>query len=469
MNWSKTKHLASLLLALDLALSVLCFVVALDVVLLMGRYGTETYYDHLQLLPAILVINAWTFYRAKIGLFSHLHWRAVQSLVRVFLLPIGAVMTVIFLFNMEFVSRIAMTLYSVGLIVSIVGSRLFLSWWYFNRRVEKPQNYNKVLLVGSGPRAEKALDVLRNYSDWGIEVIGALDPDPSMTGKSFASIEVIGTPEDIDEILSHQVVDEVVVALPRSLLRDIEPIADACEEQAVCLRYFADLYDMRLANVELDILDNQPILNFEPVSQNLGKLMIKRLIDLVITLAAMPIVLPFFLLVAVVIKLDSKGPVFFLQERVGLHKRRFKMIKFRSMHTDAEERLKEIEHLNEADGPIFKMASDPRVTRVGSFIRKTSIDELPQLLNVIAGQMSLIGPRPMSERDVELFDKGVQRRRFSVRPGLACLREVSGRSALSFERWLELDLEYIDSWSLTLDAKIFLKLFPAVFRGSGAV
>lgn len=160
--------------------------------------------------------------------------------------------------------------------------------------------------------------------------------------------------------------------------------------------------------------------------------------------------------------------MFFKQRRVGLNKRPFNMFKFRSMHKDAEARLHEIEHLNEADGPIFKIANDPRITRVGKFIRRTSIDELPQLFNVVLGQMSVVGPRPMSERDVNQFSLGVQRRRFSVRPGLACLREVSGRSRLSFDKWLELDLQYIDEWSLWLDLKILLKLLPAVIKGEGA-
>jgi lipopolysaccharide/colanic/teichoic acid biosynthesis glycosyltransferase len=144
------------------------------------------------------------------------------------------------------------------------------------------------------------------------------------------------------------------------------------------------------------------------------------------------------------------------------------MFKFRTMHIDAEERLKEIEHLNEAEGPIFKIKNDPRVTRVGNFLRKTSIDELPQLINVLRGEMSLVGPRPMSLRDVDLFERGIQRKRFSVQPGLTCIWQVSGRSNLPFERWLELDLEYIENWSFWLDLKILFKTIPAVVKSRGA-
>ena len=151
-----------------------------------------------------------------------------------------------------------------------------------------------------------------------------------------------------------------------------------------------------------------------------------------------------------------------------MRKHIFPMYKFRSMQVDAEEQLKDIEHLNEAEGPIFKIKNDPRITRVGRFIRKSSIDELPQLINVLRGEMSLVGPRPMSIRDVDLFDRGIQRKRFSVKPGLTCIWQISGRSNLPFEKWLELDLKYIDTWSFGLDLQILLKTFPAVVKSQGA-
>ena len=178
--------------------------------------------------------------------------------------------------------------------------------------------------------------------------------------------------------------------------------------------------------------------------------------------------LPLFLLVALVIKLDSEGPVFFVQERVGLSKRRFRMIKFRTMVADAEVRMKEIEHLNEKQGPIFKIRKDPRLTRVGRWLRKMSIDELPQFLNVFLGDMSLVGPRPLPMRDVRGLAEAWQKRRFSVKPGLTCLWQISGRSNLTFEEWMQLDLEYIDRWSLALDCKILLRTIPAILTTEGA-
>jgi exopolysaccharide biosynthesis polyprenyl glycosylphosphotransferase len=265
------------------------------------------------------------------------------------------------------------------------------------------------------------------------------------------------------------VIDEVILAIPRSLIQDAELIAYECEVEGVKLRWMADVFDLKVARMQLVELGKIPLLTLEPVAQDEWKLMAKRVFDLILTLGSMPIVLPIIGVIALAIKLDSPGPVFFRQDRVGLKKRRFQMIKFRSMIVNAEEKMKEIEHLNEAEGPIFKMKNDPRITRVGKVIRKASLDELPQLFNVIKGEMSLVGPRPMSLRDVDLFDKGIQRKRFSVKPGVTCIWQISGRSNLPFAKWLELDLQYIENWSLLLDFKILFKTIPAVLKGSGAV
>ncbi len=299
--------------------------------------------------------------------------------------------------------------------------------------------------------------------------MGHLDPDPERVGQSISGAPVIGTIADISQCLKKYVVDEVIIAIPRSLLTDAEPIAYACEEEGIKLRFMADVFSLQAARVSLAQVGNIPLLTLEPVAQDKNTLFVKRIFDLVVTSLAMPVVLPVIGLIAIAVKLDSPGPAFFIQERVGLRKHLFPMYKFRSMYEDAEEKMKEIEHLNEAEGPIFKMTNDPRVTKVGKFIRKTSLDELPQLFNVLMGDMSLVGPRPMSIRDVDLFDKGIQRKRFSVKPGITCLWQVSGRSSLPFSDWLRLDLEYIENWSLWLDLKILLKTIPAVLNSKGAM
>jgi len=198
---------------------------------------------------------------------------------------------------------------------------------------------------------------------------------------------------------------------------------------------------------------------------------IKRVLDFSLSLMLLIAIAPLLLLTAILIKLTSSGPVFFVQRRIGLNKRTFDIYKFRTMGVDAELKLREIEHLNEVSGPVFKIKNDPRITPLGKFLRKTSIDELPQLFNVLRGDMSLVGPRPLQLRDYELFTESGedwQRCRFSVRPGITCLWQVNGRNSLPFQQWMELDLQYVRNWSLWLDLQILAKTVPAVLRGSGA-
>jgi exopolysaccharide biosynthesis polyprenyl glycosylphosphotransferase len=196
---------------------------------------------------------------------------------------------------------------------------------------------------------------------------------------------------------------------------------------------------------------------------------VKRTFDIALSSILLIILLPLFLLVSVLIKLDSRGPVFFIQERVGLNKRRFHLFKFRTMIQDAEHLRDQLAELNEVSGPVFKIKHDPRLTRVGKWLRKLSIDELPQLINVFIGEMSLVGPRPLPVVDYNGFNKDWYNRRFSVRPGITCIWQINGRNNISFDRWMELDMNYIDNWSLSLDLKIILKTIPAVVSCKGAV
>jgi exopolysaccharide biosynthesis polyprenyl glycosylphosphotransferase len=197
--------------------------------------------------------------------------------------------------------------------------------------------------------------------------------------------------------------------------------------------------------------------------------LLKFIFDFTISFLVILFLSPLMLAIIILIKLTSPGPVFFSQRRVGRNKRVFNVYKFRTMVVDAEKRMGEIEHLNEVSGPVFKIKNDPRITPIGRVLRKTSMDELPQLFNVLAGQMSLVGPRPLPMRDYEGFNEDWQRRRFSVKPGITCLWQIQGRSSISFEKWMELDLQYIDKWSLWLDFQILLQTIPAVLKGSGAV
>jgi exopolysaccharide biosynthesis polyprenyl glycosylphosphotransferase len=278
-----------------------------------------------------------------------------------------------------------------------------------------------------------------------------------------------GILSEVESVISQEPVDEVIVALPISRYGSlVETIVRVCEEQGIIVRVWTEMFNLRIAKSRVDEIDGVPIVTIHSGPQENWQLGLKVLLDILGSSALLVVLLPLFAVVALLIRIDSPGPAFFYQERVGLNKRRFRLVKFRTMFDGANQQQQQLEHLNEADGPVFKIRSDPRVTRLGSFLRRYSIDELPQLFNVLKQDMSLVGPRPLPVRDVERIDKQGHKRRFSVKPGITCLWQVNGRSDVSFDHWVRLDLEYIDSWSLGLDMRILLKTIPAVVKGSGA-
>jgi exopolysaccharide biosynthesis polyprenyl glycosylphosphotransferase len=297
-----------------------------------------------------------------------------------------------------------------------------------------------------------------------------LDSTPSFSQRELAGVPWVGNFEDLRQIIDRQVVDEVAIALPiKSHYLQIKTAIAHLEEQGVVVHLLSDFFTHQLARIVSQDFQGMPLLSLHSAPAVCWRTEVKRMIDVLGAVALLIISAPLLAAIAIAIRLDSRGPVFFTQERVGYNKRRFRMIKFRTMVVDAEARLKEIEHLNEKEGPIFKIRQDPRITRVGRILRKFSLDELPQLLNVLLGDMSLVGPRPLSTRDASKLEESWQKRRFSVRPGMTCLWQISGRSNLSFEEWVALDLKYIDSWSLQLDWLILLKTIPAVLTARGAV
>jgi exopolysaccharide biosynthesis polyprenyl glycosylphosphotransferase len=424
--------------------------------------------SHVALLPFILAL--WMFFLTFFGAYrsprttSRLQY--AWAVTRGVAIGLAALLTILFLFKIQYVSRAVVVTFAAADLLALVGIRLGVVW-YFRRSLRRGEHFRRVLIVGSGTRAKRLAETLVQNSEWGIRIVGHLDPDPTKVGERVLETTVLGTVGDISSILKENVIDEVILAVPRAMIPDLNKIAQACEEEGVKLCLMADVFDVQAVRTRLVALGRIPLLTLEPVAQGEWQLLVKRCMDLAIA-ALIVALLPAIGLIALAIKLDSPGPVFFAQERVGLRKRRFRMLKFRTMVQDADRRQAEVEHLNEAKGPIFKIANDPRITRVGRFLRRSSLDELPQILHVLTGEMSLVGPRPMSLRDVDLFDQGIQRKRFSVKPGLTCLWQVSGRSSLPFSKWLELDLYYIEHWSLELDLKILFKTIPAVLSGRGA-
>jgi exopolysaccharide biosynthesis polyprenyl glycosylphosphotransferase len=304
----------------------------------------------------------------------------------------------------------------------------------------------------------------------GYRVIGFVDHDwIGMPQFERSGYPLVSNFEELPEFLRSNVVDEVVVTLPMRSCHSLAcDVAAVCEEQGIVIRFISNIFDLKKARARSEEFEGDSLITHYTGGLEGWPVVLKRAVDIVASGTAIILLLPLLAITALAIRLSSKGPAVFVQKRLGLNKRHFGIYKFRTMVVDAEKRQKEIEHLNEVSGPVFKIKNDPRITPIGKFLRKTSIDELPQLFNVLKGDMSLVGPRPLPIRDYEGFSEDWQRRRFSVRPGITCLWQIGGRSSISFEKWMELDLQYIDKWSLKLDLEILVKTIPAVLRGSGA-
>jgi len=319
-------------------------------------------------------------------------------------------------------------------------------------------------VVGSAPEGREVVEALDAHPEWGAEFVGFI-PVPS--GLASGRGPILGTLSDLGRILEDEVLDEVVFAVPRDQFELIEPAIAVCQEQGVEVRISLDMLRFGPSSMRLTMLNDLPMVVFSRTPSDTLALATKRLFDVAVSGLALLFTAPVFLAVAVAIKLDSPGPVFFRQRRVGRNGRSFDMVKFRSMYRDAEARLEALKAQNEMSGPVFKMREDPRVTSVGRFLRRTSLDEFPQFWNVLVGDMSVVGPRPPIPAEVRQYKRWM-RRRLSVKPGITCIWQISGRNNIDFDRWMELDLEYIDTWSLKNDLLIFLRTIPAVLGSRGA-
>jgi exopolysaccharide biosynthesis polyprenyl glycosylphosphotransferase len=333
------------------------------------------------------------------------------------------------------------------------------------------RNLRYLLILGTNPRAvDFGCRVLANRLH-GYRLLGFVDDEwPGMSEFRKTGFQVVSGYEGLAEFLRRNVVDEVAVYLPfASCYTRYREVGNLCEQHGIAMRLHADPFSLKTARWRAEVVaGDHHISTYREAGEGWTQT-IKRALDFAVAATLLLILLPVLFCVAIAIRLTSSGPILFLQDRIGLNKRRFKIWKFRTMVADAEKLRAGLAQQNETGGPAFKMKNDPRVTPLGRWLRRTSLDELPQLLNVLKGDMSLVGPRPLPVRDYEGFSEDWQRRRFSIKPGITCLWQINGRSGISFDQWMRLDLQYLDEWSLWLDFKILAKTLPAVLKGAGAV
>jgi exopolysaccharide biosynthesis polyprenyl glycosylphosphotransferase len=356
----------------------------------------------------------------------------------------------------------AWLIFTLGTALGLPASRVIIRAF----AATLPVPVSNVLIVGSGPRALTLADRLSADPERIWRVLGFVDRDPDRIAVERRPLFV--NLEDLQSTLLHSPVDEVMVALPmKSQYGVIQHVIETCERAGVPVTIPRDPFRSSRSSFRPSPTSVLAAVTLAD-PPNRHRLLLKRAFDLVGGVAALVLFAPLMLLTALAIRLTSAGPALFVQERFGYNRRLFRMYKFRTMVADAEKMLPALEHLNEAPGPLFKIHSDPRLTAIGKFLRRSSIDELPQLLNVLLGEMSLVGPRPMAVRDASLFTEADLIRRFSVYPGMTGLWQVCGRSGLDYRTWAKLDLQYADGWSLVGDLRILLQTVPAVLRGTGA-
>ncbi len=389
-------------------------------------------------------------------------WAVIKSAAITFFL-IG---TFIFLLKLQFMSRLFfLTFFALTfLFVWLEKTIIFMSSHYVRRQ---GLSTRRLLIVGTGKRAVAFVKKSDRHPEWGFEILGAIDDEPGRGVQKVGRLEIVGALEDIPRIFHKDAVDEVVFVVPRSRLNHLQGAIDDCETEGVVVTVAVDLFDTRLARSSVTELDGLPLLHFRTTHAKEWELLLKRIFDFSASGLGIFVLSPVLFGSALLIKLTSKGPVFFKQVRLGLAGRRFTLYKFRTMRIGAQDALNGVDDLNDMTTDTFREKKTQWMTPVGRFLRKFSIDELPQLFNVFIGHMSIVGPRPTVPDEVDKY-KDWQRRRFSMKPGITCLWQVNGRNNIAFEDWMKLDLEYLDNWSLWLDAKIILKTVPVVLFGIGA-
>ena len=375
------------------------------------------------------------------------------------LLPAAAA---VFFLQIKIFSREVFIIQSVSLFIALIGWRI-LKRYMVRRRVARGFNNQHVLIIGAGKVGKSLAEEIARNRYLGLEVVGFLDD--FLTGE-VEGHPILGVSENFEEVVRKKFIDDVMISIP-SERELVARLIMTCRKLGKSIRVVPDLMSLGMEGVKSGYLGRIPLLEYYNRGLHGADLLLKRSFDIAASGLALILLSPVMLGIWLAIRIDSPGPIIYTSKRNGKKGKLFNFYKFRTMHENADKMLDELRHLDETDGPIFKIRNDPRVTRVGRFLRRYSLDELPQFWNVLRGDMSLVGPRPPTPNEVMEYADW-QLKRLEIRPGLTCLWQVKGRSNLSFREWMKLDLFYIENWSFWLDIKIILRTIVVVFKGEGA-
>jgi len=472
MLWRPTHHKRTAQLA-DGLTTAASFVIAYYVwdwfrtLLGVSRDFPVTPYD---IWKIIIFSIVWIIILTRLNAYSYQlytsFWQELKIVFKGVLVGVFVFFAAYFFFRYEYVPRSYIFVFGLLNFICLISEK-FLLFWIAKLVRKKTKNRKRILVVGTGERSVNFVQNVEEKARWDVEIVGFLSKKVKEKGLKLIGKEIIGSFVDIVEILHKNIIDEVVICVPEKDFVAIKEVLEVCEREGVQVRLNSDFFGNLVKTVSIDNVYGMPIVSFYLIPQNELALFLKRLLDIFISSALLIILSPLLLVIAILTRLTSKGPIFFQWNVVGLNKKPFKSWKFRTMVPEADELKEELKAMNEMKGPVFKITNDPRVTKFGRFLRRFSLDELPQLWSVFKGDMSLVGPRPPLQYEIPDFESW-QRRKLSMKPGLTCLWQIKGRSIIkNFDDWAKLDLEYIDNWSLTLDMKILFLTFISVFKGSG--
>jgi exopolysaccharide biosynthesis polyprenyl glycosylphosphotransferase len=461
------------MIVMDITLLVSAFFIAYQIrTYLAAQYNIPQIYSmetYISMLP--LIVFPWIILLYLTGNYQPIRlkslWELIWNILMATSIAAAFFGAIAYLSKFHFLSRsLIFVIFGLGAFL-ILLERIGVAFFFYYFR-KKGFNVRYVLIIGTKKRACAFIERIHKHPQWGFVISGLIDNDPTLVGTKVMGHNVLGTLNDVPAIFEQMTIDDIIVAVPRTWLNLIEETILYCDQLGKRISIATDLFTLPISKFRQETFHGLPILIFQSSPMRDWGLCIKRFLDIIISCTALIVLSPLFLIIIVLIKTSSKGQYLFRQIRCGLNGRKFILYKFRTMVVAAEARLEELRKYNEMSGPVFKMTDDPRLIPHGKWMRKFSVDELPQFFNVLRGDMSIVGPRPAIPSEVKKYDSW-QKRRLSMRPGLTCIWQIEGRNRItSFEEWMSLDLKYIDNWSLKLDFLIFLQTIPAVIFGKGA-
>lgn len=420
---------------------------------------------------AFLHTFAWWMYSKLQGTYGPQRLMSFHSLVaKISRTALFGTLTTFSIIYVTKWTEVPRTLVLTTAFLSLAGLLLdkFL-WLRFLEYLRKEgKGYSDVLIVGVTEIARNFVESTHKFSDWGLRIVGFLANDSHAKVLTFCNAPILGGFKDLTRILHLHPVDEVIFALPTRDVEEAGEMMEICQMEGVKTRIISDFFRGFVFKASADVIHGIPIITYSPAPMKDWQLLVKRAGDLVVSFIGLALLTPLFIIISLLVKLTSGGPVFYRWKVMGLNKRPITSYKFRTMVANADQLKQKLWERNEMKGPAFKMQKDPRITRVGGILRKFSVDELPQLWSVLKGDLSLVGPHPPLQSEIHRFEDW-HRRKLSVKPGLTCLWQVNGRGKVTdFDEWVKMDLQYIDNWCLWLDLRILLNTVPAVLKGTGA-